>query len=121
QVREPTTGLQLGLQLVAVRCGPGRTGQGCWSSLNDSERPRPELLMRPSVGGQPALPRLCGRRHADDVRLVFALAVLACAMLSACSGVSTSSTNQAASSSPSQSPATSSHVTGPPGSPGNPL
>ena len=55
------------------------------------------------------------------MRPVFALAALTCAMLAACTGVSTSSTNRAAASSPSPSPASSPHVTGPLSSPGHPL
>jgi hypothetical protein len=42
----PPSGLQFRLQFTAVQSRPGRTGQACWSSLNRSERPRPELLMR---------------------------------------------------------------------------
>jgi len=55
------------------------------------------------------------------MRPVVALAALTCAMLAACTGVSTSSTNGAAASSPLPSPASSSQITGPLGSPGNPL
>jgi hypothetical protein len=55
------------------------------------------------------------------MRPVFALAALTCAMLAACTGVSTSSTNRAAASSPSPSAAGSLRITGPLGSPGNPL
>ena len=55
------------------------------------------------------------------MRPVFALAALICAMLAACTGVSTSSTNRAATSPSSPSQASSSHITGPLGSPGNPL
>ena len=39
-------GVAVGLQFTTVRCRPEKTGQGRWSSLNRSERPRPELLMR---------------------------------------------------------------------------
>jgi hypothetical protein len=39
-------GLQFGLQFTAVRDHPGKTGRGGWSSLNRSEQPCSELLMR---------------------------------------------------------------------------
>ena len=38
--------LQFGLQFTTLPCRPERTGQRRWSSLNRSERSRPELLMR---------------------------------------------------------------------------
>ena len=38
--------LQFGLQFTTVPYRPERTGQRRWSSLNRSERLRPELLMR---------------------------------------------------------------------------
>src|SRR6266567_2020005 len=40
-----TKRLQFGLQFITVRCRPGKTDHGCWSRLNRSDRPRPELLM----------------------------------------------------------------------------
>ena len=55
------------------------------------------------------------------MRPVFALAALTCALLAACTGTSTSSTNRVAASPPSPSPASSSQITGPLGSPGDPL
>ncbi len=45
------SGLQFGLQFIAVQPRPGKTDQRRWSSLNRSERPRPELLMR--LGSRP--------------------------------------------------------------------
>jgi hypothetical protein len=39
-------GLQFRLQFNAGRHSPAKTDQGCWSSLNRSGLPRPELLMR---------------------------------------------------------------------------
>jgi hypothetical protein len=45
QVGQLWAGLQFGLQFTGVQSHPGRTG-GRWSSLNRSERSRPELLMR---------------------------------------------------------------------------
>ena len=53
--------------------------------------------------------------------LTFTLAMLTCAILAGCTGASTSNANRTATSSPAQSPASGPHVTGPPGSPGNPL
>ena len=53
--------------------------------------------------------------------LTLTLATLTCAILAGCTGARTSSTNRTATSSPAQSPAGSPHVTGPLGSPGNPL
>jgi hypothetical protein len=53
--------------------------------------------------------------------LTLTLATLTCTILAGCTGVSTPDTNRTATSSPSQSPANSPRVTGPLGSPGNPL
>jgi len=65
-------GLQFGLQFTTVQCRSGRTVRRRWSSLNRSELPRPELLMRlgftPFRGSNPRasaahgpLPRTPGR------------------------------------------------------------
>ena len=53
--------------------------------------------------------------------LTLTLATLTCALLAGCTGARTPSTNRTATSPPAHSPASSPHVTGPPGSPGNPL
>src|SRR5208282_5955209 len=44
---------QFGLQFTTVRFRPGRTDYGCWSRLNRSERPRPELLIWRTVQQRP--------------------------------------------------------------------
>jgi hypothetical protein len=49
--------VQFGLQLTGVQDGPGWTAHRRWSSLNQSGRPRPELLMRLGVLGPPRLVR----------------------------------------------------------------
>ena len=59
------------------------------------------------------------RRQALFLTLTWA--TLTCVVLAGCTGASTPGTNRAAASSPAQSPAGSTHVTGPLGSPGNPL
>ena len=59
------------------------------------------------------------RRQALFLTLTWA--TLTCVVLAGCTGASTPGTNRAAASSPAQSPASSTHVTGPLGSPGNPL
>lgn len=62
-----------------------------------------------------------GHVRSRPLFLTFTLATLTCAILAGCTGASTSNTNRTATSSPAQSPASSLHVTGPLGSPGNPL
>jgi hypothetical protein len=53
--------------------------------------------------------------------LTLTLATLTCTILAGCAGVSTPDTNRTATSSPSQYAASTPHVTGPFGGPGNPL
>ena len=62
-----------------------------------------------------------GHVRSRPLSLTLTLATLTCAILAGCTGASTPNTNRTATSSPAQSPASSPHVTGPLGSPGNPL
>lgn len=62
-----------------------------------------------------------GYMRSRPLFVTFTLATLTCAILAGCTAASTPSTNRTAPSSPAQSPASSPNVTGPIGSPGNPL
>jgi hypothetical protein len=62
-----------------------------------------------------------GHVRSRPLFLTFTLTTLTCALLAGCTRASTPGTNRAATSSPARSPASSPHVTGPLGSPGNPL
>ena len=62
-----------------------------------------------------------GHVRSRPLFLTFTLVTLTCAILAGCTGASTPDTNRTATSSPAQSPASSPRVTGPLGSPGNPL
>src|SRR5260370_27513722 len=67
------------------------------------------------------MPSRIGHVRSRPLFLTLTLATLTCAILAGCTGASTPNTNRTTTSSPAQSPASSPHVTGPRGSPGNPL
>ena len=60
-----------------------------------------------------------GHVRSRPLFLTFTFATLTCAILAGCTGASTSNTNRTVTSSSAQSPPSSPHVTGPPGSPGH--
>ena len=62
-----------------------------------------------------------GHVRSRPLFLTFTLATLTCVVLAGCTGASAPGMNRTATSSPTQSPASNARVTGPPGSPGNPL
>jgi hypothetical protein len=97
---------------------PGLLGGSDGEPLFD---PPPPLSGTPGSGDKLRGPGRMGYVRRQPLFLRLTLATLTCALLAGCTGASTPSAARSATAPPAQPPASSPHVTGPAGSPGNPL